>query len=273
MKTDFFLLKKEDCPVFEGLYPGNPSELADNGIVFGAVADGEAAALAAMELLPGGTTFWLSWFYVKSEDRRQRLGSALMYTLIRGLKRNAAVRRLQAPCLTKEQTAFFHACGFTIRELPHYHFYEGKLSGLAELKSIKKKVSGEPISSLTPEELEKIQTELDHTPGVMPYRIRPEVCLPESCCLRTKDGLQALLLLQEEEDTLIVSYAYAKNGNGAALFALLQDARESVESHMDKGKKIRIATVNNKAANLVERLLPEAEKQPVFLAEVNLLMV
>ena len=81
----------------------------------------------------------------------------------------------------------------------------------------------------------------------------------------------ALLVLEDEEDALMVSYAYAKQGNGAALMQLLVEAKESIQSIMTPETVIRITTVNQNSEKLVKKLLPGAEMRPVFLAESDLL--
>lgn len=273
MSMDVFLLEDEDYPVFADLFEGDLNTLGNTGIAFGAVADGEPAALAVIQIRPVDRTCWLDWLYVRSDKRRQGIATKLLFSLVQKLAKSVHIDTLEASCIDEEQKAFFSAIGFSIREVSYCHIYEAKLSGLKSLSNHKPKHKGKQLASLSTEELEELGNELFSDPHALPFRLDQKTCLPESAYYRTEEGLQALLILEEEKGILSVSYAYAKQGNGAALMELIVEAEESVRSRMKDDTVIRITTVNENSANLVEKLLPDAEKKPVFLAEEDLLFI
>ena len=270
MDTEVFLLEESDYPVFAGFYPGNLSETGEDSLIYGAVKDQEPAGLAIIELLPGNDTFWFSWLYVSEKMRHQKVGIQLVYEIIRLIQRSVRVRHIQAACLNREVQAFFQKVGFEVSEGLQYCVYEAKLSGLTGTKSDAVKEIGKPIFELNEEEREQISEDLMRDPNSINYPFHPEELLPESRCLITKDGLQALLLLQEDKGELVVPFAYAKKGNGAALLGLLYTAERGLLAKLGPDTKVRMTTINERSANLVEKLLPDAEKKPLFMADMDL---
>ena len=271
MDIDIFVLEKTDHKYFEALFRGDLDAAGETGIVFGAVADGEPAGLAVLEIHMPDRSCWLNWLYVRAEKRNNGIGSKLLFFIRSKLAQTMQISSVKAFCIDEEQKAFFETRGFSIRELSDSHIWEGRLSDLKELPGTERRNTGRPLATLTEEELREVEEALSVDPNALPYHPDPRTCLPQSAVCLTKEGLLALLVLEDEEDALMVSYAYAKQGNGAALMQLLVEAKEAVQSIMTPETRIRITTVNQNSEKLVKKLLPEAEMRPVLLAENDLL--
>ena len=271
MENRFFILEKEELPVFQGLYM-KPYPIRDDQLAFGVMTDGKPSAFALFDYIRDGSSYWLDWLYVEPVFRRQKVGSFLLRSVLNILSDQELADEVQTGCVNEEQRGFLSSMGFLIQAEKNVTVYEGTLSMVTGLSSEKEVASAKRFSEITEDELHALVDDLIADPEAVPYRIEPGSYLDASLYMRNENGLEALLLLQEEEDAIAVSYAYAKQKDGIMLIRLLCMALPMIRNAYPPEKKLRITAMNRKVCNLVEKVLPEAEKTQVYTASYDVFM-
>ncbi len=280
------MLDEDNISKFARLFPGDITESINaNTICYGAVeenADGRLvpAGLLISEYNRG--SFLITWMYVDVNFRDRGIMYSLMNRFIENARNSKLVHNIYCTVTDEDLAAYlliqfgFYYNGFgdgdvcysTLGSLEDLSgILKADLSGKLKYNSQVKRLKDFDSNMIT--QLNKFLRVHDDVNVGVALPIVPEDYMEQSVAIEVKDDIKAFVLLKEEKGTIVVSYAFAKEGYGQLLAPVLAKIQQELGSYPDD-TKIVAAALNGNSKKMFKRLFKEVNVKKMYECSYSL---
>ncbi len=269
IELEYIYLDREVIGAFQDMFPGDISEYASGrNIAVGAMYEGEKAGLFLG--YPEDREFNLIWFYIVPKFRRRGVGSKFMQDMIEGISRTIDIDIINTLCVGEETKDFFSYMRYGFSDDVVVYQYDSRLADMTEV--FKADIPGVvDFSKITEREKKQIEEYFENDPEqAFPVKniYAKNAFLPQSRVLLENGQVKALVLIQEEGDSLVLPFVYSNGAAGKKLISILAEIKEELVKAYGEDKNLRVTAINESSQNLAKKMLPEATVTKMYLANI-----
>lgn len=276
--SNIVLLDRENIDKFKGLFLGDITKnFNSNTICYGALEENSEGNKIPVGLLMADIVkneLVITWLFVAPDYREQYIMTTMISIMINNLRNAKLVNSIYCATVNEEIAQYLLVqFGFYYDSFGQKGIVSSTVGNLLELSArpndnnpSKRLVD---IDEVILQKLNKYFVANQDVQVGVPIPIKPEDYLDVSMAIVENGEINAILLLNEDNEDLVVSYAYAKEGYGHLLMYIVMALHDELLKY-PADKKIVCAALNSNSMKLFARLFENYTLDRLYECEFSM---